>query len=173
MSKMKFKIRIANFDDASDIAKVNIKSWKTTYSGIVDQSFLDDLDCEKRQPNIEKSLQNSKLQTFVVIEIESNQIIGFSMFGPCREKNIDADCELYAIYIYKEFQGFGAGKVLFESGFQMMNELNYKKMMVSVLSENQLGRIFYEKMGGEIAKPDHVDLGAKRYDTATYVWLFK
>lgn len=92
------------------------------------------------------------------------------MFGPCREKNIDADFELYAIYLYKEFQGQGLGKLLFEKGYQAFKEMKYKKMMVSVLEENKPSRLFYEKMGGQLDRPDHVDLGGKLYLTTIYIW---
>lgn len=170
LNQNRFKIRIANYEDAEVIAQINVGSWKSTYRGIVSQDFLDQLNYLNRITGIQKSLQNSQINTFLSTEIETNKIIGFSMFGPCREKNIDADFELYAIYIYSDCQGRGSGKLLFDKGYQLFKELQFKKMMVSVLEENKLSRLFYEKMGGQLAKPDHVDLGGKQYPTATYVW---
>lgn len=167
---LKFEVSGATIENAEDIAKINVESWKTTYRGIVTDIFLDGLSYQNRLPGIQKSIQRPEVKVFVAIEKESNQKVGFSMYGPCREKNIDADFELYAIYLYEEFQGFGAGKLLFDEGYKVFKAMNYNKMMVSVLAENKPSRLFYEKMGGQAAKPDHVDLGDQRYPTATYVW---
>lgn len=41
-------IRKANRDDAPGIAKVHVDSWRTTYKGIIPQSFLDELSYEQR-----------------------------------------------------------------------------------------------------------------------------
>lgn len=167
---LKFEIRGATIEDAEDIAKINIESWKTTYRGIVNDTFLDGLNYQNRLPGIQKGIQRPEVKIFVAIEKESNKKVGFSMYGPCREKNIDADFELYAIYLYEEFQGFGAGKLLFDEGYKAFKEMNYNKMMVSVLAKNKPSCLFYEKMGGQAAEADHVDLGNQRYPTATYVW---
>ena len=167
---MKFKIRSANNNDATDIANICTKSWKSTYQGIIDQTFLDQLDIDKQIDRTQKTLRNPDIKTFIAVETESDETIGYSMFGPCREKNIDAEFELYAIYLYEESQGFGAGKLLFDHGYQAFIQLKHKKMMVSVLAKNTSARLFYEKMGGQIANPDRADLGGRRYPTDTYVW---
>ena len=38
-----WRIRRANSDDVSGIAKVNVDSWRTTYEGIIQEDFLDDM----------------------------------------------------------------------------------------------------------------------------------
>lgn len=167
---LKFKIRKSLPIDVDDIARIHTDSWKSTYQGIIEQDFLDQLNFEDRLASAERRVVNPQLNCLVAIETELNKVIGFADFGKCREKNSDADVELYAIYLYEEFQNFGAGKLLFDQGFSRLKEMNYKKMMVSVLEKNEASRIFYEKMGGRTAKGDHVDIEGIRYPTATYVW---
>lgn len=41
-------IRRAIISDAPGIAKVHVDSWRTTYKGIIPQSFLDGLSYEQR-----------------------------------------------------------------------------------------------------------------------------
>jgi L-amino acid N-acyltransferase YncA len=173
MNKTKdFLVRPATFEDAPRIGLVQTLSWKTTYKGIVHQSFLDSLEVEPRVESAKKRFHNPQLFDFVLVDLKTQNVVGFAVIGPCREKNVDADSELYAIYILHEYQGQGGGKLLFEAGLQTIRELNYKKMMVSVLNDNLSSRTFYEKMGGQYIGQDHVDLDNQRYVTATYLWIF-
>lgn len=166
-----FNIRIATVDDALARAQVHTVSWKSTYEGIIDQTYLDSLTVEQRIPGAKNRALNPTLHCFVAVEFETNRIVGFADFGPCREKNSDADCELYAIYILEEFQGFQAGRLLFEKGLDKMKDLNYKKMMISVLENNHSARSFYEKLGGHFDGTDFVDIQDIRYPTVTYIWV--
>lgn len=166
----KYILRRAVPGDALDIAKINVDSWKTTYSGIIHSTFLDSLTYEKNLAIALRRIDNENSDCLVAVNKFDQNIIGFIQVGPCREKNIDADCEIYALYLYKEFQGQGAGTLLFGSAVSIAKDKNYNKLMVSVLEKNSIGRSFYKRMGGSTAPADHVDLDGVRYTTATYVW---
>lgn len=170
MNSEQFYVREAALEDALSIGTVQTITWKTTYVGIVHQSFLDNLKPEPRIASAEKRFHNPVLKDFVLVEEKSKQVIGFVLVGPNREKNVDADGELYAIYLLKEFQGLGGGKLLFRKAVQAIREMNFKKMMVSVLEDNLSSRKFYESMGGQYIGSDHVDLEEHRYKTSTYLW---
>lgn len=43
-----YEIRKATIDDAEAISLVHVNSWKTSYSGIVDQAYLNNLHLEDR-----------------------------------------------------------------------------------------------------------------------------
>lgn len=165
-----FSVRPAHLDDAEAIGILHTQTWKTTYQGIVHQSFLDALESQPRIAGATRLIQNPEIDVFVLIENQSNTVVGFATLGRCREKNVDADGELYAIYILQEHQNFGGGKLLFEAGLLKAQE-KYKKMMVSVLERNMSSRKFYERLGGKCIGSDHVDLGNHRYPTSTYLWI--
>jgi len=167
-----FEIRKAEIADAAAIASVNINSWKATYQGVIKQDFLDSLEVEAKIPGAMKRVQREDLDCFVAVDTSTNKVIGFADFGPCREKNIDADAELYAIYLDLAAKGHGVGKALFAKGYEATQARGYKKMMVSVFDQNPDAKKFYEKMGGKHAGFDHVNLGETRYLTATYIWNF-
>jgi len=168
-----FHVRSAAHEDAQAIGTIHAESWKTTYKGIVHQSFLDSIDVQKRILGAENRIKNPLTDCLVLIETTSSQIIGFADVGPCREKNVDADGELYAIYLLQEYQNLGGGKILFQACLSAAKQRNYTKMMVSVLEENTPSRKFYEKMGGHHIGADHVDIETYRYPTATYIWHIK
>ena len=168
---MNFSVRTATAADTGIIGYINVQTWKTTYKEIVHQTFLTSLDPAEMAANAERRLQNPKLDCLVLVEGASNKVIGYAHIGPCREKNVDADGELYAIYLLEEFQNHGGGKLLFDAAVAKAKQRHFSKMMVSVFEKNLLSRKFYEKMGGDFTGSDHVDIENHRYLTSRYVWI--
>src|SRR6187399_3171046 len=99
ISTPQFSVRRAQPEDAEAIGAVNTESWKTTYQGIVHQSFLDSLDLNKGILRAANRIKNPNTDCLVLVEVSSKKVIGFADIGPCREKNVDSDGELYAIYL--------------------------------------------------------------------------
>lgn len=138
-------IRLAVPGDARGIAKVQVESWNTTYPGIVPKSYLDSLDVKKREKIWKQAAAN---QPLYVAELDG-EIVGFAIGGENRDKDTypEFDGELYAIYSFKKVHGQGIGRALFESAVRNLAERGFKKMVVSVLTENPAVN-FYQHMGG-------------------------
>ncbi|MES2803299.1 MAG: GNAT family N-acetyltransferase [Bdellovibrionota bacterium] len=170
MNAPNFSVRLATIDDAIAIGTVQTLTWKTTYKAIVHQSFLDNLEAAPRITSAEKRVQNPALTDFVLVENETQKVVGFVCVGPNREKNVDADGEMYAIYILDEYHGRGGGKLLYQAAVNEILKMNFKKMMVSVFEDNISSRKFYEALGGQYIGSDHVDIEGHRYKTSTYLW---
>ena len=160
MSESIFHIRNASIEDAAGIAKVHVDSWRTTYQGIVSDKFLSDLNYESRTEGAIKRIQNPLI---------SNSV-GFADVGPCREKNLKVEAELYAIYLLKEYQGKGIGRMLFHAASDQIRTRKFKDFFVSVLSSNIDSVRFYQKMGGKLIGHDHVDIDGVRHKTDSYHW---
>ena len=60
-------IRRATIHDASGIAKVHVDSWRTTYTGIVPQEYLDSLDYAARTELWKRQLTESEAH-FLIAE---------------------------------------------------------------------------------------------------------
>lgn len=172
-SKPNFTTRTAKPEDAEAIGTIHTESWKTTYTGIVHQSFLDSIDLKKRILGAENRIKNPDTECLVLVDTIRHKVIGFADVGPCREKNVDADGELYAIYLFQDYQNLGGGKILFNACLSVAQVKGYSKLMVSVLEQNTSSRKFYEKMGGAYIGADHVDIEQHRYPTSTYLWHLK
>lgn len=169
----KFAVRKATNNDIEQIAFINAESWKTTYRGVIDQTFLETLTTEKQLPRAKRLVESFDIDCIVVYERDTSNVIGFACFGKNREKNVDADSELQAIYLLEQFQGFWAGKILLDEGVRILLNRSSKRMMVSVFEANKTARSFYEKQGGKWIGSDHVDLAGTRYPTSTYLWEFE
>lgn len=164
-----YKIRTASPADAPAIGRVNVDSWRITYKSIVHQSFLDSLDYEKRA---ESALQriNDPLVDSIVVE-SSQGIVRFSDLGPSRESKIDADGELYTIYLCPEVQSKGIGTDLFSKVYDRAKERHFRAIFVSVLSANARAIGFYERMGGVRITSDYLDIEGRQYTLENLTWL--
>ncbi|RYZ81218.1 MAG: GNAT family N-acetyltransferase, partial [Proteobacteria bacterium] len=102
--------REATLADVDGIAKVHVDAWRSTYAGIVPQSYLDSLAYEDKAAMWHKLLNMQLRRWHLIVAVnDSNRIIGFSSGGSGSEKMIDMDGEIFAIYLLKEFHGKGIG----------------------------------------------------------------
>lgn len=139
-------IRKAALTDAKGIAKVHVESWKTTYSKILPADYLNELSYEQREEVWKKNITVNEV---FVAENDCGEIVGFSTGGLERSGNFPSYIgELYAIYILKNYQGFGLGKALVKPVINFLLEQNISSMLVLVLKDNQ-ARYFYEALGAK------------------------
>lgn len=143
------RIRDAQVADAVGIATVHVRSWQTTYVGIMPEPFLQSLSIEKRADAWEKGLQNPIEGGFQLVAEHGGEIVGFASGGPQRGDLAGHTGELYAIYLLKEHQGRGTGRALVQDCFRRLKAMGHTKMLVWVARENHAARSFYERMGGQ------------------------
>lgn len=153
------KIREASIDDAEGIATVHVSSWRTTYADIISESYLASLSVENRVKNWVRTFENrTEHEKVFVAEDKECNIVGFSYGGPNRNKEYRHDSELYAIYLLKEYQGLGIGKLLFNSLVESLKNSGYCSMMLWVLRDNpSLG--FYSLQGGKQVGQKQITIG--------------
>lgn len=167
------KIRKATVEDARGIATVQVKTWRTTYQGIVPDEYLDAMSVDGQAERFEIGLRNSeKNGTFyVVAEDEKKQVVGFIGGGESRhkEKYPNYDGELYAIYLLKERQEKGVGSQLVYTLVEGLKGQGYKQMLVYVLAENP-AKSFYKALGAECLATEQLVISDKTLDEDVYAW---
>ncbi|MEW5323082.1 GNAT family N-acetyltransferase [Geobacillus thermoleovorans] len=163
-------IRKATWADAPAIASVHVESWKTTYSGIVPDAYLETLSVGEKQPLWEKVLSQSDHSLFVAEE--NGRIVGFVSGGRNRATEgpiAKYDGELYAIYLLKEVQRKGLGRQLVQALVGDLAQKGVRSMVVWVLADNP-SRGFYERLGGENIAQEEVEIGGKPLLEWCYGW---
>lgn len=161
------KVRKAVFADAPNIAKVHVDSWRTTYNGIMPEAYLAKLSYEQRTKLWES---NMKQQTVYVAENGQGKIVGFSVGGKRTTKNYDAFAgELFAIYIMKEEQGKGIGKLLMQPVVGDLVEAEINSMIVLVLEDNP-SKYFYEKLGARKIDTLTLKIAGELIKESVYGW---
>lgn len=161
------KIRTATADDATQIARVQVESWRTTYKGIVPDSFLDGMSYVERTKRWQKI---SVEQTVFVAETDGGEIVGFSNGGRERQgKFAGYDGELYAIYILQAYQGKGIGKQLTKAVVDSLLKKRFHSMLIRVLKDNP-AIYFYESIGGEKVGTAELDINGVKLTEIAYGW---
>ena len=124
-------IRAATPDDAEATARVHVASWAAAYE-LEGPSLEQRLDLHRRFPS-----------TFVA-EV-GGEIVGFVGVGPSRD--LDAEGELYTIYVDPGHWRGGIGRELIRAGERRMRELGYRDVVLWVLDGNSRAQTFYESEG--------------------------
>lgn len=162
-------IREARPDDAEGIAKVHVDVWRSTYRGIMPDKVLDELSYEQRSKVRREALEKNdpKYRCFVA-EDDQKRVLGFVIAGPRREGNEKYSGEIYAIYLFQEFQGHGIGKKLFIRACEWLRSQSHQSTLVWVLRDNPT-RHFYERMGGKELDSKVIEIGAPLVEVS-YGW---
>ncbi|MED3802659.1 GNAT family N-acetyltransferase [Lysinibacillus xylanilyticus] len=161
-------IRKANSQDAQDIAKVHVDSWRTTYKGILPDDFLNNLTYEQRTELWKKNISDAT-NYVLVAENEQNEIIGFATGATRKTNSVPNATDLTSIYLLEEYQGIGIGKQLLTEIFAYFKLKGYEKVFVEVLAENKT-RNFYEYYGAQYVDNTEIKIGGKVLEELIYVW---
>ncbi|EPZ52572.1 hypothetical protein N007_20490 [Alicyclobacillus acidoterrestris ATCC 49025] len=105
---------------------------------------------------------------FVAVNDEG-QIVGFADGGRERSGDPSYDGELYAIYLLKEHQRKGIGKLLFHHVVSHLASNHFYAMLIWVLYDNP-SRYFYESMGGQLIREQSIEIGEQQLRESAYGW---
>ena len=162
---MQYSIRPSTLDDAKDIVGVQIRGWKHTYKGIIDQSYLDNISPQKR---LEGRIQYSQKSTFWgFVAVHDEKIIGMCDVGYSRHSQFSKG-EVFAMYVDQEHQRKGVGKLLWEAAAHKLQEENLIPYIVIALEKNLAARNFYEKLDGRICGNIKTEIDGKLYDEVVH-----
>jgi GNAT superfamily N-acetyltransferase len=162
---------VAEPRDAQGIGEAQVSSWRTTYPGIVAQSYIDSLTAEARAEVWGRVLrrETSPESYVLVAETAPGEVAGFASGGPIRKARAGFDAELYAIYIVKSAQGIGVGRALLEAWAAHEVVRGFRAAVVRVLANNP-ARYFYERMGARWLEDAMLNIGGEPYPEAWYGW---
>lgn len=170
MDHEKIQIRKAQLGDELEIAKIHIQSWQEAYKKLIPQSYLDNLSNELNERTQMWSRILTNPQRWAWVATVSNQIVGFILFGPPRDKDRDGFIELGAIYLLQSHKGMGIGFSLLTTGFEFMSSLGYKKSYCWVLEGNPTIN-FYKKSGAAFSGHIKTDeIGGQQFNELAYEW---
>jgi GNAT superfamily N-acetyltransferase len=167
------QVREARQEDAAAIAHVHVDSWRTSYRGIVPESFLAGMSYEDFEDRWRGWLRGAgdPQWAYRVAELPSSRIVGFAFGGP-RQGPAYADygAELYALYLLREHQRAGIGRRLFGSVARGLAEGGSTSLLAWVLALNP-SRRFYEAVGGKLLGSQEIEIGGARLEEVAYGWL--
>jgi GNAT superfamily N-acetyltransferase len=164
---MNLTVRKADIEDAAAIAHVHVESWKTTYTGIVSDAFLGSLNKENRTHSWQEQILAGNISIFVAEDEKG--IFGFAAVGKIREKLDDYDAELYAIYLLRERQGQGVGRILVLTSASALRVKGFMSMIVWVLEQNP-SVSFYQRLGAVQIARKTINIGGVDLQELAFGW---
>lgn len=165
-------IRKVNPNDAYGVEYVSAHSWKETYSGLISDEYLDnrvkkiDNKDEERINKTRTFLETAK--NYYVAEYD-NKIVGLLSVREAIDEYPEYG-HLGAIYVLKDYQGYGIGKELFKKGIEDLIEMGYSKMQLECMKGNNTIN-FYKKYEGHVV--DTIDYPIKDEIVKADIVLFE
>lgn len=167
-----FTLRPATVGDAAAIAHVHVEAWRTTYRGLIPDSFLDALSPERRIPVWERRFSQPEPDFVVyVAENEDGVVVGFADGGHTRDAELAGrySGELYAIYLLPEARAHGVGARLMRAVAEALATHGMRSLLVWVLATNP-ARAFYERLGGRFVREAPIEIGGAALVEVAYGW---
>jgi len=150
------RVRGALTGDAEDIAHVQWQSWQGAYLGLLPHEVLIGFGQNQGSRFWQRVLCGGRDGGEVIVAELDDEIVGFLSLGPVRGDLPNYQGEVYAAYVLPEAQGCGIGTALLTHAGKILVQQRWISAAVWVLEGNQMGRRFYENLGGSllgIAKP--------------------
>jgi len=142
------QIRLAEGNDAFQIAKVHVDTWQFAYRGQMPGAFLNSLSVERRTKFWQEALSNPNNHTAVWVAEANKTVIGFCSAGVSRDDDRKPDTgEIYAIYVDSKSIGKGVGSSILHKCLETLREQGFKEATLWVLDTNEKTRHFYESKG--------------------------
>ncbi|MBP2229231.1 ribosomal protein S18 acetylase RimI-like enzyme [Azospirillum agricola] len=141
-------IRKARAADAPGMACVHVQSWRSTYPGLIPDSFLVGLSepaSAARWRSVVET-QGSGQSALVAVDA-AGAVVGIAAFGTRRGAIDGYDGEFYALYLLEEAKGLGIGRRLMAAMAERLLAAGLRSAFVWCLRDNP-SRWFYERLGG-------------------------
>jgi ribosomal protein S18 acetylase RimI-like enzyme len=161
-------IRRATLDDAAEIARVHVATWRSAYRNLLPADFLESLNEASYAERWTRVIGDISTRVFVAEQPEG--IVGFASGGRERAGEQGYAGELYAIYILEAAVQRGHGRELVHAIAGALREMHLPNMIVWVLRDNAPARRFYERLGGVYVRSQPITIGTTTLEEVSYGW---
>lgn len=160
-------LRPAQTGDCEALAAIHNAAWLGAYRGL-----LNGVELQRQVSRRAATWWQGALSRGVQIKLlhVADEPAGYATFGTCRIKDIDAEGEIYELYLKPEYQGLGFGGTLFGTVRKDLAGQGLAGLAVQVLSDNHPACDFYRAMGGRFAAKSWYRSAGKRMGLSIYAW---
>ncbi len=170
---MSLRIRKAMRADSAAIAKVHVETWRSTYAGLVPDSYLLGLSTDVQEARWQKSIAEARSgESSLVAERpggNGHEVVGFATGGPARKRGSPARAEIYTLYVLDDHQNQGIGRALLTGLLRDLLARGYRDAFLWVVAENP-ARFFYQAMGGTMTSRQQEAFAGALLNEEAYVW---
>ncbi len=164
-------LRLARIDDAAEIARVYVATWRTAYRGIVAGHILQRMEPRRETREWKANIgRRDRLHRVLLLERGPHGIVGFTTFGAERVGRGRGRGEIHTLYVLPRHQGLGHGRRLMAGAAEQMQADGFGGAVLWVLRENRPARGFYEQLGGVLGPERGTRLGGEELRLVSYEW---
>jgi ribosomal protein S18 acetylase RimI-like enzyme len=165
----------ATLTDIDDLAHIHIEGWRASYGGLVEQSFLDSLDKEKRAQDWATWMASGA--EALIARDDAGKPAGFIAFNKLMTPPPGMSAvrplytaEILALYILPDYWRHGLGRRLMSDAVTRLKEKKHRSLCLWVLEKNTRAVGFYKALGGERCGKKPVEIGSRILTDICYGW---
>ena len=153
--------------DADAIGAVHVATWRSTYPGILPESYLARLSERKEAAHYAAAVR-AEAGIFVAIGGAPGRVVGFTTTGR-GSADAPAEGEIQTLYVLDDFRDQGVGRMLMARAAAHLAGLGCGSAFVWVLRDNP-SRFFYGHLGGRQVLEKTVGWAGATLVQMAYVW---
>ena len=153
LSPQSVEMRLATPNDALAIAELKVLTWRDSYAGLMPDRALANLDAKAEAPHWHDWLDDDTSGLIALLLEKNGRLVGYGLAGPMRTGDregaeIEADAEIYALYIHPDCQRAGLGKRLMAGLLEHLIKAGFTKVGLWMVGGNDKAEQFYLSIGG-------------------------
>ncbi len=137
-------IRKPTLDDVDKISEISVNGWKSAYSGLIPDDYLEKLSINKSKERFQDAVLNKSENIDVYEDV---YVKAFAFHNRSRDEDLKEYYELTAIYVDPKLKNQGIGSKLIKYIENHAKKLGYTNLLIWVLEGNNKSINFYKKHG--------------------------
>jgi ribosomal protein S18 acetylase RimI-like enzyme len=171
-------IRRARLADAGAIGAVHVAAWRSTYPGILPDTYLAHLSASRQAAHYGETIRSGATAVFVAVASGADvprgsppRIVGFTTAGRARHAGPGrlAEGEVETLYVLDDFRERGLGRALIRAAAAALAEQGCGSAYLWVLRDNP-SRWFYRRLGGRPVAETTTRVAGQAVPQTAYLW---
>ncbi|MBR5230393.1 MAG: GNAT family N-acetyltransferase [Firmicutes bacterium] len=161
-----FNVQFAENHHLKQAADIYVRSWKNTYQGLINDSYLAGLCADKKVAEWTEYIE--KPDQGMYIAISGGKVLGFAAFRPFErmENTVYVD----SLHVDSATKGKGVGTALLEAVIGHCKEKGCAHMALQVVQGNNGAYNFYVARGGEHRSSKISTFSGENTVSELFVW---
>jgi GNAT superfamily N-acetyltransferase len=161
-------IRPATLADATAIGAVHVVAWRSTYPGILPDSYLAKLSATRMASHYRATIAAGSLVMVATARGQGPRIVGFTTAGAPRTRGL-GDAEIETLYVLDDWRDQGIGARMLRAVASGLAASGHGSVFLWVLRDNP-SRWFYSHLGGATAAEGQTRVAGLRLAQVAYAW---
>jgi len=161
-------VRRAELSDASAIGAVHVAAWRSTYPGILPDSYLARLSPTRLALQYRAAIGSGATVIVAAARGDGPRIVGFTTAGPARTAGL-GDGEVETLYVLDDVREQGVGRRMLRAAASQLAARGCRSAFVWVLRDNP-SQWFYRHMGGQPAAEGQTRVAGVALSQVAYSW---